>query len=93
MIKTYAAFASQCKKLSGQTLFTAVRNRPFLIEVHGSEIFFSPEESGKRRLVNREKTEQVLALLEKSNDWAPGSYKHITYHASYILAVAKSANT
>ena len=92
MIRTFEEFANQCKKLNGQTLSTGARNKPFIIEVHGTEIFFSPQESGKRRLVNREETEEVLSLLEKSKDWSPGQYKHISYHASYTLAVAKSAS-
>jgi hypothetical protein len=34
------------------------------------------------------KTELVLSQLNKTGSYSPGSYSAITFHASYILAVA-----
>ncbi len=91
MLKTFDSFRSHCRLLEGTVLHTAARNRPFRIEIEGNAVFFIPESSGKRRTANSEKTERVLALLAESNEWSPGKYQTITYHASYILAIARHA--
>lgn len=91
MLKTFDSFRSHCRSLRGKVLYTAARRRPFRVEVDGGTVFFIPESSGKRRTASGEKTERVLALLEESKEWTPVSYQAITYHASYILALAKNA--
>ena len=93
MLKTFDSFRDHCRNLKGKVLHTEARARPFRVEVEGDTVFFIPESSGKRRTANIEKTERVLALVAESNEWKPGSYQEITYHASYILAIAKHASS
>lgn len=92
MLKTFDSFRDHCRSLKGKVLHTGVRARPFRVEVEGDTVFFIPESSGKRRTASSEKTARVLALLVESNEWTPRTYQAITYHASYILAVAKHAS-
>ena len=88
MIESFSAFQELCQKLSGETLRTDARRKPFTVEIDGGHVFFVPE-SGKRRRANPDKTERVLATLARSGDWSPGKYQQITFHASYILAIAR----
>jgi hypothetical protein len=88
MLTTYPEFLAYCKTLQGETLHTEARSRPFTISVAGDVLHFVPS-SGTGRRANAAKTERVLRLLAESNDWSPGAYQAMTYHASYILAVAK----
>lgn len=92
MLKTFDSFRAHCRSLGGKVLYTGARGKPFRVEVDGSSVFFIPESSGKKRTASGEKTERVLALLKESNEWSPVAYQAITYHASYILAVAKDAS-
>lgn len=92
MLKTFDSFRSHCRSLQGKVLHTEARAKPFRVEVEGGVVFFIPESSGKRRTANSEKTERVLMILAESNEWSPGTYQAITYHASYILAIAKHAS-
>lgn len=89
-LKTFPAFLSYCRSLSGETLYTEARNKAFSVQVEGETLWFVPLSSGKRRRANPVKTEQVLSLLSKAGSWSPGSYQDITFHASYILAIANS---
>ena len=91
MLRSFDSFRSYCHSLKGKVLHTGARTKPFHVEVEGSAVFFIPASSGKRRVANADKTERVLALLAESNEWSPAKYQAITYHASYILAVAKDA--
>ncbi|MBP1152363.1 hypothetical protein JOD69_004226 [Methylocaldum sp. RMAD-M] len=91
MLRSFASFVSYCKSLHGTVLHTGAQSKPFRVEVEGNTVFFVPQSSGKRRRANCEKTERVLAELSRSNVWSPGHYQSITYHASYIIAVAKHA--
>lgn len=92
MLKTFDSFLEHSRSLKGKILCTGARAKPFRVDVVGDTVYFIPESSGKRRTANREKTERVLVQLAESNEWAPGTYQAITYHASYILAIAKHAN-
>jgi len=91
MIESFSAFQELCQKLSGETLRTDTHKKPFSVEVNDSNVFFVPE-SGKRRRAHPDKTERVLATLAQSGDWSPGKYQQITFHASYILAIARRAS-
>ena len=91
MLKTFDSFRSHCRSLEGKVLYTGTRNKPFHVEVEGNTVYFTPESSGKRRTANSEKTERVLALLAETNEWTPGTYQAISYHASYILPGANHA--
>ena len=91
MLQTFDAFRDHCRSLKGETLYTGVRGKPFKVEVEGEAVIFIPNSSGKRRFANSEKTMLVLALLAESKEQSPGKYHAITYHASYILAIAKHA--
>ena len=92
MLQTFDSFRSHCHSLAGKVLHTVARAKPFTVEVEGNTVFFIPGSSGKRRTASGEKTERVLALLAESKEWSAGKYQPITYHASYILAVAKHAD-
>jgi hypothetical protein len=69
-------------------LYTKARNKAFSVQVEGETLWFVPTSSGKRRRANPEKTERVLSLLGKIGSPSSGSYKEITFNASYIIAVA-----
>lgn len=86
---TFDSFREHCRTLTGKVLQTGAKGKDFQVEVEGNNIYFIPASSGKRRTANADKTERVLALLAESKEWSPGKYQAITYHASYILAVAK----
>lgn len=88
MITTYPEFFAYCRLLNGEVLHTGARARPFTVSVVGDALRFIPA-SGKGRRADPERTERVLRQLAESNEWAPGAYQTITYHASYILAIAK----
>lgn len=88
-LKSFADFTAYCRSIEGELLTTLAQSKPFVVEVEGSTPYFVPQSSGRRRRANAEKTEQVLSLLAESNDWSPSKYQAITYHASYILAIAK----
>ena len=87
-LASFAEFRDYCLSLKGETLHTEARNKPFSVEVDGSALWFVPLSSGKRRSAKPGKTEQVLSLLNKTGCNSPGSYQAITFHASYIVAVA-----
>ncbi len=86
---SFPEFLNYCRLLRGETLYTEARSKAFSVQVEGGALWFVPISSGKRRRANPEKTENVLSLLGKTGSWSPGSYQDITFHASYILAVAK----
>lgn len=88
MITSYPEFFAYSRRLTGEVLHTGARARPFTVSVSGDALHFVPE-SGKGRRADPERTERVLRQLAESNEWSPGAYQAITYHASYILAVAK----
>ena len=88
LLATFPEFLTYCRSLSGETLHTEARKMPFKVEVQSGALWFVPLSSGKRRRASPEKTEQVLSLLNKTGSRTPGSYQAITFHASYILAVA-----
>jgi hypothetical protein len=87
-LASFPEFLNYCHSLKGETLYTEARNKPFAVEVEGGALWFVPLSSGKHRRASPEKTEQVLSLLNKTGSCTPGSYHDITFHASYILAVA-----
>jgi hypothetical protein len=89
MLKTFNDFTGYCKALDGQPLQTLSKGQLFTVSVEDGNVLFIPSSSGKRRRADKTKTESVLAELAKSRDWSPGSYQSITYHASYILSVAR----
>lgn len=88
MLNTYSQFLDYCHKLKSTPLYTMARNKEFSIEIENDTIYFVPKTSKKRRRVDAGKTQEVLSQLSKFNDWSPGMYQPITFHASYILAVA-----
>ena len=88
MVTTYPEFFAYCRHLHGEVLHTGARGRPFTVSVVGDALHFTPA-SGKGRRADPERTERVLRQLAESNEWSPGAYQAITYHASYILAIAK----
>lgn len=87
MLNTYSQFLVYCHSLKATPLYTMARNKEFSVETENNTIYFVPKSSGKRRRVDAEKTQAVLSQLSKFNDWSPGTYQPITFHASYILAV------
>jgi len=91
MLRSFDSFLDHCRSLSGKILHTGARSKPFSVEVEANTVFFIPQSSGKRRRADSAKTERILALLAESREWSPGQYQAITYHASYILAIAKHA--
>ena len=88
LLASFTEFLNYCRSLKGETLHTEARNKPFSVEVEGGALWFVPLSSGKRRRADPEKTELVLVQLNKTGSYSPGSFKAITFHASYILAVA-----
>ena len=87
-LASFPDFLNYCRSLKGEPLHTEARKKPFAVDVAGDAIWFVPLPSGKRRRVNPEKTELVLSQLNKTGSYSPGRYQAITFHASYILAVA-----
>ena len=87
-LASFPEFLNFCRSLKGETLHTEARNKPFSVEVEGGALWFVPLSSGKRRKASPEKTELVLSQLNKTGSYSPGSYQTITFHASYILAIA-----
>ena len=88
LLASFTEFLNYCRSLKGETLHTEARNKPFSVEVEGGALWFVPLSSGKRRRADPEKTELVLSQLNKTGSHSPGSFQAITFHASYILAVA-----
>jgi hypothetical protein len=89
LLSSFADFVDYCRRLRGTALETGARGKLFSVTVEGNTVYFIPKSSGKRRRANAEKTERVLKQLTGTSTWAPGDYQAITYHASYILAVAR----
>ena len=87
-LATFPEFMNYCRSLEGIALHTEAQKKPFSVEVEGGGLWFVPLSSGKRRRASPEKTELVLSQLNKTGSYSPGSYQAITFHASYILAVA-----
>jgi len=87
-LTTYQEFFAYCTKISGQPLYTAARRKEFTIRTESDALFFVPKSSGTSRRADHAKTEAVLKMLAESGVVAPGAYQSITYHASYIIAVA-----
>ena len=88
MLNTYSQFLDYCHTLKFKPIYTMARNKEFSVEIENDTIYFVPKTSGKRRRVDAGKTQEVLSQLSKFYDWSPGVYQAITFHASYILAVA-----
>ena len=86
---SFESFRSYCRTMAGEVLYTGSQAKPFSVAVEGEAVYFVPQSSGTPRRADSEKTERVLALLSESGEWSPGKYQAITFHASYILAVAK----
>lgn len=89
LLASFPEFLNYCRSLNGETLHTGALNKAFSVEVEGSALWFVPLSSGKRRRASPQKTELVLFQLNKTGSYSPGSYQAITFHASYILAVAE----
>ncbi len=92
-LKTFNEFKNYCNSLKNQALYTISQNKKFFVEIEGNDLYFIPSSSQKRRKANSEKTERVLEKLIQTNSYMASDYKEITFHASYILAVAKSYQT
>lgn len=88
MVTTFNEFVAYCKTIEGETLLTAARGKPFEVLFEGNSLYFIPS-SGKRRKADAGKTQRMLQELADTNDWSPGSYHMITFHASYILQVVR----
>ena len=88
LLASFPKFLHYCRTLKGETLHTEARNKPFSVEVEGAVLWFVPLSSGKRRRASPEKPELLLSQLNKPGSYSPGRYHAITFHASYILAVA-----
>lgn len=87
MISNYSQLFDYCRSLDGVQLFTIARNKEFSVDIEKNSLFFVPKSSGKRRKADERKTQEVLEFFTKYNDWSQASYKSITFHASYILAI------
>lgn len=89
MISNYSQFFDYCRSLDGVQLFTIARNKEFSVEIEKNSLFFVPKSSGERRKADERETQEVLEIFNKYHDWSQASYKSITFHASYILAVVR----
>ena len=87
LISNYSQLFDYCRSLDDVQLFTLAKNKEFSVEVENNSLFFVPKSSGKRRKADEKKTQEVLESFTRYNDWSQASYKSITFHASYILAL------
>lgn len=90
LLRSFPDFLNYCSSLKGETLHIEARSKPFSVEVEGDALWFIPLSSGKRRRANPERTELVLSQLNKTGDYSPCCYQSLSFHASYILAVANT---
>lgn len=87
LILNYSNFFDYCRLLENVSIFTIARNKEFSVKIENSSLYFVPKSSKKSRKVDEKKTQEVIEYFIKYNDWSQASYKSITFHASYILAV------
>jgi hypothetical protein len=55
MLKSFSDFTAYCRTLSGKTLETGARGKPFTVSVEANAVYFIPKSSGKPRRADAEK--------------------------------------
>jgi hypothetical protein len=76
------------RSVEGEPLQTLHRAKPFTVSVGGTKLNITPG-SRKPRATTRVRVAEVLKQLEKTGTFQPGRYQHLTYNASYVLALVK----
>jgi hypothetical protein len=77
-------------KLSGETLNTLYRPKPFLFEITTKGFVYTPE-SGKPEVQDWKYVERFLERFNEQNSFSPSHYQDISHCASYFLAVIRYA--
>ncbi len=78
------AFAQECE---GKTLSTSTRRKNFTVRVTNRGFEFTPLSSGKVRLHDFARAEQVINHFNNTRSLQPGEYLLITHNASYMLTL------
>jgi hypothetical protein len=73
--------------LEGARLTTTARRAGFEVHVVPAGLEITPESTRKPRLVSRDTVQMVLNEYERTRSTRPGKYQHITFDASYLLAL------
>ena len=87
-IPTVEELFAFARSVEGEPLETLHRPRPFSVLVDGAKLSITPG-SRKPRATTRIRVAEVLKKLEKTGTFQPGQYQHLTYNASYVLALVK----
>ena len=86
MIPTYEQLVAFARKLSGETLQTRQRGKPFEVSVVAGAVEVTPG-SGMPRALSRKSVEEVLERFRESGSYSPGHYADVTFNASYVLTL------
>jgi hypothetical protein len=87
-IPTVDEFFALARSIEGDPLETLHRAKPFTVSVDGAKLHITPG-SRKPRGTTRARVAAVLEKLEKTGTFQPVQYQHLTYNASYVLALVK----
>ena len=81
------SFLEFVRTLEGETLYTKARSVPFVVQVIGDVIYYTPLSSQRPRPHKREYTERMLERFAEINSLRPMDYHDLTVNASYTLTL------
>src|SRR4051812_4013045 len=88
-IPTVDEFFAFARSVEGELLETLHRPKLFRVSVDGSKLYITPE-SKEPRVTTRDRIGEVIEKLGATGSFQPSQYKHLTYNASYVLALVKA---
>ena len=86
---TLARYKGLVASLDRETLQTMKQGRRFRLDVVGAGLAITPSSSGKTRSLPWPQVARVLERFDQTHSYTPGSYRDLTFDASYVLATLK----
>ncbi len=87
---TVEALFEFARSIKSQTMETMARGKKFTVDVVGTTLQFTPEESHAERPESQKNISCLLAELKETHSFQMSDYKKITFNASYDLALVKA---
>lgn len=87
---TVEALFDFARSIKGQTIETMARGKKFTVNVVGTTLQYTPEESHAERPESQKNIACLLTELEETHSFQMSDYKKITFNASYDLALVKA---
>jgi hypothetical protein len=81
------SFRAFTKTLEGIIIETQKQRRKFTVQVIAGALIFTPQSTGKPRVLPDRWVEHFLAAFAEVESFKPADYQQIAVNASYLLAI------